>query len=147
MIRNYFKTVISVFTLCVLLGIGGIVAYASVNSNWNYFGPVNGFYYQNMAYADKYTSSVDAGATIKPQWGGTAPASYMGAQAHLYDSAGNLKVQTNWVFNDAVSSGLSVVTANWNGNGIYYSKGDTAAYNGNGYTHYLTYQSPNVTLP
>ena len=83
MIKKYLKTAISAFTLGILLGMGSMIAYAStVYSNWYYFGPVNGFYYQNRASADKLTNGVDAGATIRAQWDGTAPAGYMAAQAH-----------------------------------------------------------------
>ncbi|HBK54210.1 MAG TPA: hypothetical protein DDZ44_09770 [Syntrophomonas wolfei] len=146
--KNYFKTVISVFTLCALLGIGCLVAYAStVYSNWKYFGPINGYYYQNRGSASKYTDSVQGGSTIMPQWGGTAPANYMAVQGRLFDSDNYLILQGNWYFNEEVSYGISSVTGLWDENGIYYGRGDTAAYNGDGYTHYLTYQSPNVRLP
>jgi len=146
--KNYSKTVISVFTLVVLLGIGGLVAYAStVYSNWSYIGPVNGYYYQDRSWATKVSSGVHGGAVLEPQWDGSAPAGYMALNTKLINGDGYLINQSGWYINEDVSYGIIQLTSSCTTSGIYHGMGEVGVYNGSTYTHYYTNNSPNVIWP
>lgn len=151
-IKKYLKTAMFALTIGIFLGMSGMIAYASfssVESNWIKYGPVNGYYYQNQSYCAKDTElpGAWAGTTVLPQWYGSAPAGYMGAQANLYNSAGSKISTGSWRYNSSTSYGISAVSSYTSQNGVYYSKGQTAAYNGNGYNYYSTYRSPNINWP
>ena len=66
----------------------------------------------------------------------------------LYDSNDNLAHHSEWYYNEYETNGYGYTPADgFDSLGYYYSKGLTAAYNGDGYIVYTTFQSPNIYYP
>lgn len=149
MIKKNRKIAMCAFMLVIFLVSGALVAFATtLYSSWRYYGPVNGFSYQNRAFVSSdYPNGVYAVAQVKPQSGGSAPAGYMGARARLYNGSGSLVNATSWYYTNSVSWGLDVYGDDVYTTDSYYSYGQSKAYNGSGYNTYDTYQSPNVNYP
>jgi hypothetical protein len=70
----------------------------------------------------------------------------MGAKGRLYDSDDILRNQSSMTYNDESTnvwaSDFTSITGD--SSTYYYSCGLTAAFNGNGYTKYSTYQTVNI---
>lgn len=140
------RTILCAFLISVFLGTSATVVYAnSVNSNDRNYGPVNGYKYYNNASVINNTNLCARTWVMMTEGGNQVPTGYMGGKARLYTSGGSLKRESEWIYNDQPIAGYGVYTNNYNQSGTYYSKGISAAYNGNGYTTYSTYQSPNLT--
>lgn len=73
----------------------------------------------------------------------STPSNYIGAYARLYLSNGSLVKSTSWIYapTNLVTGSVYNTT---NRSQYYYSKGKVGFYNGNGYTTYDCYSSPNV---
>lgn len=136
----------SAFTLGILISLGVMVAYAgAVYGNWGNYGPVNGYSYKNRAMAQVYNNYLGAGTDVSNQAYVSVPAGYMGAKARLYNSSNVLVDFSTMEYNSVSVISFGVLfQRNSYPRGYYYSKGITAAYNGNGYTQYTTLQSPNI---
>jgi hypothetical protein len=66
-------------------------------------------------------------------------------ETQLYNSNNQLVDYSDWYYNGTSVAGISrTKSGNSYAHGYYYSKGQTAAYNGSGYTVYNTFQSPNL---
>lgn len=148
MARNDLKVAICTLMVGILIAMSATLVFAaSVSSPYGYYGPILGYSYKNQAKA--YTGTGDlagvwAYACVYSE-DGNVPTGYMGARARLYNSSGSLVKSSSWVYNDEPLSGMSIPTDIYKTKGTYYSKGLTAAYNGDGYTTYYTFQSPNIT--
>jgi hypothetical protein len=145
-IRRDFKVFVSTLMIGIILGSTTAVALAAVaDSNWYYYGPVNGYYYQNQSIVDTPPGGgIWAGTWVETQNSTNVPTGYMGAYSRLYNSNGVQVEKSDWVYNSSPVGGMGQNTPFDYGNGTYYSMGATAAYNGNGYTTYQAYQSPNL---
>jgi hypothetical protein len=72
-----------------------------------------------------------------------APAGYMGAKARVFDQNANVKKESDMTYTSQSNSFVSVGTGRYNiQGGTFFGLGLVDLYNGNGYTHYETYQSP-----
>ena len=146
MFKGNIKMGLYTFVVCLFLAMGTSVTYATItNSNYGYYGPINGYSYENQATAVANTSAY-AYTWVSTTGDDQVPAGYMAAQAKVYNSSGVLKKSSDLVYNDDPCIGYNTVTPNTIWSGTYYSKGLTKAYNGNGYDTYYTFTSPNVTL-
>jgi hypothetical protein len=68
----------------------------------------------------------------------------MGARARVFDSSGNVKKSSAMLYSSEASSFVSIGTGRYSvQGGTFYGKGEVHLYNGDGYTPYDTYQSPN----
>jgi len=109
---------------------------------------LNGYSYKSQSWISDYYGGMDAlfaGVTCSNQVAGNIPVGYMGCQAQLYDSNNNLIAYTNWSYNKIAENSMGIIR--WGdsyNSGYYYSRGKTAAYNGNGYNYYWAYISPNL---
>lgn len=75
----------------------------------------------------------------------TVPTGYMGVHCNLYNASTDKVVKTSdWTTNNSPAAGYST-NATIDRVGRYYTKGTTKAYNGNGYTVYGAYQSPELS--
>lgn len=74
-----------------------------------------------------------------------APTGYIGARARLYSSGGTLVNYTSWKYNTEKQGCLLVHSNFKHSSGYYYSKGQVKLYNGNGYTTYSCYATPNYS--
>ncbi|MCR4430337.1 MAG: hypothetical protein NUV45_04870 [Tepidanaerobacteraceae bacterium] len=143
--RRFRKTLVLISVVCVLtLGISSIVFAAYAHSDYKK-ATVYGYTYKYRA--DAYTDGTYvAGGTTVSCNGGNVPTGYMGIKARLYNSDGDLKVSSRWVYNDEELAGFNVWTDEYTTSGDYYSWGQVKLYNGDGYNTYTTYKSPIVTL-
>lgn len=73
----------------------------------------------------------------------STPANYVGAYARLYSSNGNLVKATSWSYS-ATSLATGSMYSTSDTSKYYYSKGKVGFYNGNGYSTYDCYSSPNI---
>ena len=106
-----------------------------------YYGPINGYSYKNKGDISNDTR-LWAG-TVAHSTDGNVPTGYIGVKSRLYKSDALCK-STDFIYNTSRAAGLSNSTSGDCGSGTYYSKGVSAAYNGNGYDTYNTFQSPNI---
>ena len=73
------------------------------------------------------------------------PTGYMGSQGRIYNDSGVLISLSDWGYNNQNSVSIASYThANYSPRGYYYGRGQTRAYNGNGYTTYWTFSTPNI---
>lgn len=143
-IRNNVKIVTCALLLGIFLSVTSMMAYATTAySGFKLYGPVNGYGYKNraIAYSDnnEFVSARVVACTADADI--MIPVGYMGVRPDMYKSDGQLMWTGSWIYNsDKVHSIIGSTDA---GSIVsIYSKGITAAYNGNGYNTYSTYQSP-----
>ncbi len=145
-IKHNVKPIACALLIGIFLGFTTMMAYATTTySDWKLYGPVNGYGYKNraIAYSDnnEYVEARVVACTSNTEV--SIPAGYMGVRPDIYKSDGQLMWTGTWAYNNnEVQSmigtyGVGSVVA-------IYSKGKTAAYNGNGYNTYSTNQSPIV---
>lgn len=150
MIRNKnVKIVLCAFLISFVLGTSATVAlaFSYATSNNFYYGPINGYSYYSFATVFNNNGNASAGTTVTLDSGGDqVPIGYMGLKCRLYNADGDLVQQTSWVFNSDPCASMGTGTNSTNISNYYYSQGRTAAYNGNGYTYYDTYQSPFISI-
>lgn len=145
MFKGNIKTTVCTFMVGVLLGIIAVPIYAAyAESPWGYYGPHLGYLYKNQARVSDDVR-LYAGTGVYNQDTGNVPTGYMGVKSQLFKSDELYRYTDMW-YNDSPSAGLgnSTLSGYDDPSGTYYSKGITAAYNGNGYTNYYTFQSPSI---
>lgn len=142
MVNRNVKLYFSTFILGLILCIGTLAYSASAVSPRGYYGPILGYSYQNSANVSNDTRVY---ASTKVDAGEAVPTGYMGAQARLFRNDA-LYVTTTMTYNNTSAWSMSVPTGDGKSfpSGTYYSKGITAAYNGDGYSNYYTFQSPSI---
>jgi hypothetical protein len=110
----------------------------------------NNYYYSDI-YAYYNWNAIDT-TTGQPAYAWTAalayqnvPAGYVGAKAFMYKSNGSLcRADPSWTYNGGSSGGLDVyITPGCGAGPVYYSQGQTRAFNGTGYDTFGSYPSPN----
>lgn len=141
------RTLVTPILMGILIGVGtSIVLAATATSPWRYYGPILGYYYRNHSQIETTTANLLSYAKVEPDPLQAMPAGYMGAQGRIYDSNGVLISASSWGYNGEGSISIASYTYAPGGtsSGYYYGKGQTRAYNGNGYTTYLTYSTPNI---
>lgn len=145
MVRKNLKTAVLAFIVGILFATSTATVFAATaTSSWGYYGPYLGYSYKNQAMVSDNVR-LYASTTAANQATGNVPTGYMGAKAMLYNSSNQLIDFTSWYYNNGPANSLSVPTLGSGfSSGTYYSKGMTAAYNGNGYNQYYTFQSPNI---
>ncbi len=143
--NNNVKLIVCALLLGIFLGFTSIMAYAvTAYSDWKNYGPVNGYSYKNRAIA---YSDLDMGVSSRVV-ASTAdltliPVGYMGVRPYIYKHDGQLMWTGSWAYNS--NEVYSIIGSKDVSSGVaIYSKGYTAAYNGDGYNTYSTYQSPTV---
>ena len=147
MLKRSIKGSILAFTIGILFSASVTVAVAATGTSpWYYYGPYQGYSYQNSAsVTSSYPNGVWADTHVKTQSGATVPAGYMAAWSGLYNSSGQLLQSSGkWLYNLAPLAYMGISSDEWLASGAFYSKGYTAAYNGNGYNTFNTYQSPSI---
>jgi hypothetical protein len=145
MIKRNIRKIVSTFVCGIVLGLGTTAFAATYTSSiWGYYGPFVGYSYKNKADCADSTR-VYASTTVSSQGTSSVPAGYMGAKASLYKNDA-LYEYTSMYYTTTAAVSTSVPTSGGTNapSGTYYSKGITAAYNGNGYSTYYTYQSPSI---
>lgn len=151
--RSNIKIVISVFLLGILLGISSnVVVAATAESPYGYIGPILGYSYRNKAtifdsYYEYEHGRIETLLETNPSTQ-YVPTGYMGAQARLFNTSDSLVLSSkmNYTISStfAVSWGLNITTPLTPG--YYYSMGATDVYNGDGYSSYRTFKTPNMFL-
>lgn len=149
--RNVIKVLVTAALVGALSGAGAGAAQAAYSwTTWGVYGPINGWTYANRAGAD---NGIDHVATdLRTNNGAQAPTSYMGVLARaLVSSSGAVCKSSSWAYNSSgPSSTLAIYITATGGScptSVYlYSKGQTRAYNGTGYTAYSTFNSPVFTI-
>lgn len=144
MVSKQIKISIATFVAGIILGVGTTVYGAVVTSPYGYYGPFLGYSYKNQATTwDGSSGGIRGEATVSVDGSGTAPAGYMGAQARLFKDDVLYLYNSMW-YNSSPTTRMADQTDSAFPSGTYYSKGITAAYNGNGYSQYYTFQSPSL---
>lgn len=145
MFKKHYKFGFLIIAVGIFIGLfTSIVFAATVSSSWGYYGPFLGYQYRNMStisndFYNEYSTQVE----VYPY--DHAPVGYIGLKAQLYTSAGVLVGSSDWFYNTSELSYIGLKkSAIGLTSGYYYSKGLSSAYNGNGYSVYSTFQSPNL---
>lgn len=117
-------------------------------SSYGYY-TVYGIGYRNQAGVHTTSYSCWATTSVGCYPARNVPAGYMGALARLYNSSGSLVRQSSWQYNGSSLGGMSVLTSDPYSlpTGVYYSLGQSRAWNGSGYATYNTFRSPNQNYP
>jgi hypothetical protein len=144
MLKEHIKLAVYPFLIGILISLTSLVFAASASSSWGYYGPFLGYEYKNQAEISNFsTLAVTTRAYVTSH--SSAPTGYMGAQDRLYNSDGELVTSGNWFYNDEPVAGIiSFMSTLPDPAGYYYARGQTAAYNGNGYSVYWTFKTPNL---
>lgn len=141
-LRQLGVLVVAVLGLTVF--VGPVANAASWPSSKAYYGPVGGYSYFNQSdliFADTSTSKwaeVDATTTSSS----TPPAGSIGTQPTLYRNNAQCAASAMKYASYATKFYSTSTNPKTCGSGVYYAKGSTAAYNGNGYNTYYTNSSP-----
>lgn len=85
-------------------------------------------------------ATVEAVAFIKADT--NVPSGYMGGQARLYNTSGNIKASSSWTYSPSSLATFYVYSPRVSIVGQYYAQNQAEFYNGNGYTRYTGYKSP-----
>jgi hypothetical protein len=136
------KLAVAALICGVLSGLSiGVATASSAYSNWGYYGPYDGYSYQNQAEVSNNTR-IFAVTQAQTQNNSNTPTGYIGALARLYKNSA-LCASNGFTYTSGTASGLGVPTEGSGcGSGTYYSYGESAAYNGNGYNYFYTFKSP-----
>lgn len=142
--RSRGMPIVALVTMVGLLfttsGVAFAQGYAS-GSNY-YYSDLYSYYNWN---AINTTSGQPAYAWTSVNAYQNVPAGYMGARAFIFYSNGSLcREDPSWTYNGSSSGGFSVyVTPGCGAGPIYYSQGETRAWNGYSYDTFSSYPSPN----
>ncbi len=140
--KSNFKFRVSILLVGIILGVSTMVFAGSTISEWGYYGPYSGYSYKNRALLDVDGNGQNAMTSVYYTGSGTVPSGYMGAQARLFKN-GSLYKYSTMQYNSSADYGFVASTGYASGgSGTYYSYGITAAFNGNGYNNFYTFQSP-----
>ena len=146
MLKKYFRFLFSTFVVGALLGSVMSVAFAATaTSSPKSYGPILGYSYVSSATISNDTNLYGL-ARVERSTTATVPTGYMGVKARVYKSTG-ICLESGTSYNSSATNGQGVTTtigAPDCGSGTYYGKGQTEAYNGNGYDVYNTNQTPNI---
>ncbi len=144
MVRSHAQVVVCAFMVGILIGVSTTLASAAtISSPWGYYGPFLGYSYKNQATVSN-DGHLYAYSRAENQQSENIPTGYMGALAVLYKSDVVCE-STGWAYNSGPAVAFYKYTVGPGcGSGIYYSKGLTSAYNGDGYSEYYTFQSPSI---
>jgi len=144
MFKSNLKIALCAFIASIILGICTVAFATELSSNWKNYGPINGYSYRNQATV-RTAGGVQAETYVERSTTGNVPVGYLGAKASLYDSYDRLYNSTGWDYSIDICHGMYQVTTPYDFDaGYYYSKGQSAAYNGDGYSTYATYATPNL---
>lgn len=125
--------------LLVLVG-GSTPAFAASGSDLDY-GPVDGYSYYNY---NVMQTSGHFFIAVGTQNGVEAPTGYIGGQPIEFTASGSVCQAGTWGYSTGPSSYSTFVTYGLCGPGYYYARGWSRAFNGNGYSTYHSYRTPNV---
>lgn len=124
-------------------------AYASQTSKCSdngYYGPIAGYNYVNEACVVWSDTVGGYGWTyVQTQRFTNPPAGYMAAYARIYKEGGALCLYSGWAYSNGgyfVDVETPHYPAQYCGAGNYYSRGQTAAWNGSAYDVYATFNTP-----
>lgn len=127
-------------------------AASSVQSDYGYYS-VYGYDYQNYStirmsnYAGYRYAYASTGVSCTSTT--SVPAGYFGAKSRIYDVNGQVVIESSYTFSNGPAGSWyapTVSTSGFDGGTLYYSKGATAAYNGDGYDYYVTFQTPFLSI-
>lgn len=140
-----------ILAVCIILVcITSQTAFADTYSSYYETPSINGYAYafSSEVWSRTYLtySTNEAVATVKTADSANAPTGYMGGQARLYNSSGTLVQSSTMTYNTSKVYCFFVYSPATSTAGIYYSQSKAEFYNGNGYTSYTGYKSPNNTL-
>ncbi len=135
------------FAVGIVLGVSGPVLAAVTSSAIGYYGPIDGYNYENQADLSLSGGIFVPETAVSTQQGASTPAGYMGCNARLFNTnTGALVQQSGMIYDNSSGNNFSVEQDDLTSRtGSYYSYGITAAYNGNGYDYYYTFKSPSLT--
>lgn len=98
MFRKKLNVMVCVFMLGILISINAAVAYAATAyGNWGYYGPVNGYSYQNQSSINNDYAQLSTTTLVQNQASGNIPAGYMGVKTQLYNSNNQLVDYSDWI--------------------------------------------------
>lgn len=146
MFNGNLKVVFYTLILGVFLGITTAAYASSLKSPYHYYGPIFDKQYRNQAIVTSHANVGVSASTLVESLSGNVPAGYMGAQANLYNVEGQLVRASSWRYNTSPLVGFVQSTnAHSASSGSYwYSRGRTSAYNGDGFTQFLTLATPMI---
>lgn len=146
-IRKKLGMIIALATILVLTM--GTVAFASASSSWQYKTVYSHSYKYRSTICTRSLSTgntIEAVAEVMTSDGSNAPTGYMGAQARLYTSTGDLKYASSTVYNSSNVINIYAYSKSTSASGYFYAQTKASFYNGNGYTAYTANRSPNAAV-
>jgi len=150
--RASAKWPVSVLIAAIVLGPAAGKAIASSTSSGVFdYGPVLGYNYWNQDFLYNEGNSGSWGATeVGTQNNTNAPPGYMGADSLIYNSSGAYCLSGGWFYNPGYDSSISQLSGSGIqsscGAGYYYTQGQTEAYNGDGYSAWYAYDTPDLYI-
>ena len=139
------KKLISCLVVFALL-LSATVAYASYTQYWgsstSYTAGSNKA--RHASYMAVANSDVSARTVVRNDTGHALSPGWLGVRPIAYFSNGEMAKRGDWEYSDARISGMDVPLPIYNYKSYLYSKGETALWNGNGYTRRKTTPSPNA---
>lgn len=146
MVKRNPKVVFCAFILGMFFGISTAAYAASLTSDYKNYGPIFGKEYRNQAIVSTFPGVGVGASTLVESRSGNVPTGYMGAQANLYNVEGVLIRATSWRYNTSPLVGFSQNTSvhSASSGSFWYSKGRTAAYDGEGFSYFDTYATPMI---
>lgn len=142
----YKLTITSLLAICLIASAISSSAFAAGAIGNSKTVKVNGYVYSYYSSIYKNDTSIWAYTEIESPNKVNFPAGYFGALARLYNDDYELVKSKGWWYNNEELGGTMYCTDSCYTAGTYYSKGQVKFYNGNGYTTYTCYSSPNLQL-
>ncbi|MCF7754454.1 peptidase [Paenibacillus xylanexedens] len=102
--------------------------------------------FTSEVWTRNFTTGTTAEAVASVKASASVPNGYMGAMARLYTSGGSLKASSSMTYNTSKISSFFVYSPRITTKTTYYAQNVGEFYNGNGYTRYTGYKSPNLKL-
>lgn len=140
----------NIVTACILVMILLPQNAAADTSSDNYTTPkINGIKYdmKSMVWSRSNFNNVTLEAVAYIEASKNVDPGYMGAQARLYTSKGELWTANAMEYNTTKVAGIYAYSPRATANGTYYALTYGDFYTGDGYRTFFGYKSPNMSLP
>lgn len=144
--NSLLKSITLSFLIGVIMSCSIVTVLAGYGESPEGYFTVYGKNYVNRSSITTGSSYVNASSYTSTQDFSNVPEGYMGIKTRILDSNDNLIAESTMIYNTksinvihSNNPGISGVSGNY-----YYSDGISAAYNGNGYDYYWTFQTPKI---
>lgn len=143
-VKEFKLITASLFAVILMFSYFSMNAFAASASSTKKSVTINGVSYSYWSTVETNSLQTTGFGVISTVSGNNVPTGYMGVESNLYNSAGTSVDGGAFYYNSIPAAGIKDGSAITNKSGTYYSKARMQFYNGNGYSTYTSYASPNV---